>query len=275
MLKAGPAACWLWVCGIAHSQSQTTDGFISFEVLPMIGVKGATRCRKLAEMLVSAGLFDRVSGGYAVHDYHAFNATREEALVRRVDLHNKRAIAGRLGGLRSGEAKRQAKAHQNAASEILLDSKQPSKTAATGTNQAQLNESQQTPSNLLEANPSPDPTYKKERVKNTLSAPAKEPPDPRVRSFLLWFVEEYARRRFGAVYLVAWERDAPLVKRMLKAVDEPKLRRLAQMLLSRHCNEPFIEETDRGIGILSVKFNWLSERLAKWDTEHAQKAEAV
>jgi hypothetical protein len=96
-----------------------------------------------------------------------------------------------------------------------------------------------------------------------------------VKSFLDWFIVEYARRRNGAEYLVNWQRDAPLVKRLLTVVDEPKLRRIAQMLLSSQCNEPFIAETDRGIGILSVKFNWLNERLAKWDADHPRTAEAV
>lgn len=76
-LKAGPAACWLWVCGIAHCQSQLTDGFISDEVLPMIGVDGG-RVKRLAAVLVEVGLFERVEGGYRVHDYLEHNATAAE-----------------------------------------------------------------------------------------------------------------------------------------------------------------------------------------------------
>lgn len=83
MLKAGPAACWLWVCGIAHSQSQLTDGFISLDVLSMIGVSGVSRVKKLAEVLVAVGLFDRVDGGYHVHDYLEFNASAEDVKAER------------------------------------------------------------------------------------------------------------------------------------------------------------------------------------------------
>ena len=72
MLKAGPAACWLWVCGIAHSQSQLTDGFISFESLPMIGVAGNVRA--MAEKLVTVGLFDAAEE----YDIAAFIAPTED-----------------------------------------------------------------------------------------------------------------------------------------------------------------------------------------------------
>lgn len=112
MLRAGPAACWLWVCGIAHSQSQLTDGFISLDVLPMIGVKGMARAKRLAEALVTVGLFERADGGYQVHDYHMFNATADEAREKRADVSVKRSDAGRIGGLASGVSRKQT-AKQN------------------------------------------------------------------------------------------------------------------------------------------------------------------
>lgn len=93
MLKAGPAACWLWVCGIAHSQSQLTDGFISLEALPMIGVAGMTRCRKLADELVKIGLFDKAEDGYVVHDYLDHNPSKASVMMRRAeDSERKRLV---------------------------------------------------------------------------------------------------------------------------------------------------------------------------------------
>ncbi len=85
MLKAGPAACWLWVCGIAHAQSQLTDGFIAIEALPMIGVTGVNRVEKLAEQLVTVGLFERADGGYRVHDYLDHNPSRASVLAKRAE----------------------------------------------------------------------------------------------------------------------------------------------------------------------------------------------
>ena len=106
MLTAGPDACWLWVCALAHSQSLLTDGFVSDAALPMIGVPGAGRVRRLAEKLVAVGLFEREDGGYRVHDYHHHNATAEEARQRRASISERRAAAGRVGGMRSGIERR-------------------------------------------------------------------------------------------------------------------------------------------------------------------------
>ena len=102
MLKAGPAACWLWVCGLAHCQSQLTDGFVSDQVLPMIGIPGGPRTQRLADTLVKAGLFDRVQGGYQIHDYLAFNETRAEAMARKDTGREQR----RLAGISSGRSRR-------------------------------------------------------------------------------------------------------------------------------------------------------------------------
>ena len=95
--------------------------------------------------------------------------------------------------------------------------------------------------------------------------PAKDPPDPHVKEFLGWFQAEYPRHRHGASYLVRWAKDAPLVKSMLKTVPLERLQRLAQVLLTDKTDDPFIVATDRGIGILSARFNWLNDRLATWE----------
>ncbi len=120
--------------------------------------------------------------------------------------------------------------------------------------------------------PDPDPKVRTEGLKNNPSVRGrpKEPADPRVREFLEWFQEEYKRRRHGADYLVKWPRDAPLVKQMLHATSLDRLKLLAQAMLSDKCTEEFIANTDRGIGILSVKFNWLSDRIAEWETRNGR-----
>lgn len=105
LLKAGPAAAWMWVCGIAHCQAHMSEGFIADIAIPMVGITGAARSLKLADVLVKCGLFDRVDGGYLVHDYLDHNETREEALARKTSLAAKRAASGRAGGLASGVAR--------------------------------------------------------------------------------------------------------------------------------------------------------------------------
>lgn len=121
--------------------------------------------------------------------------------------------------------------------------------------------------------PSPSPYVRTERVQNTLSvsrtprATPKVNGNPEVKTFIEWFQQEYKRLRNGADYLVKWPRDAPLVKQMLHATTIDRLKLLARVMLSDRCAEDFIINTDRGIGILSLKFNWLSDRVAEWESK--------
>lgn len=97
--NAGPAASWLWLCGLCFCQDGLTDGYIPAASLDYLGVKGA---RRLADALVTAGLWNVAPGGWQIHDYLEHN--RPAAEVRRlIDL---RREAGELGGRASAEAKR-------------------------------------------------------------------------------------------------------------------------------------------------------------------------
>jgi len=75
LLSAGPAAAWLWVCGLAYCQRMKSDGFIPVEALPQLGVGNY---KKLVGFLVSARLWHKTDGGYTVHDYLDWNATKDE-----------------------------------------------------------------------------------------------------------------------------------------------------------------------------------------------------
>lgn len=138
-LEAGPAAAWFWVCGVAHCQRQLSDGFISEAALPLVGVpKGY---RKLAEHLVYVGLFDRVEGGYQVHDYHQHNRTRDEAEAHTATVKEQR----RLAGIASGERRRAARLR-----------KQQQEQTTNGPVQHPFNEQ---PTPMLNPDPTrPDPT---------------------------------------------------------------------------------------------------------------------
>lgn len=80
-IKAGPVAAWLWVCGNAYCNKYLTDGFIDAEHLH--AVSRVTNSKKWAERLVDVGLWDRVEGGFQVHDFHDFNPSAEEVRSRR------------------------------------------------------------------------------------------------------------------------------------------------------------------------------------------------
>jgi len=77
MLAAGPAACWLWVCGLAYCQRHKTDGHIPLEALPWLGV---LKPAPMAAVLVRVGLWhaDENIGGWLVHDFLDWNASSEE-----------------------------------------------------------------------------------------------------------------------------------------------------------------------------------------------------
>lgn len=102
-LKAGAAASWLWVCGVAYAQRQLTDGIIPREAVPTLGVPNP---RKLIDKLVAVGLWDVHELGWKVHDYLEHNECRDAVLSRRSEMSSVRSIAGRRGGEASGRARR-------------------------------------------------------------------------------------------------------------------------------------------------------------------------
>jgi hypothetical protein len=67
VITAGPAAGWLYVCGLCYCGRYLTDGFIpSGQVRRLADLKDP---QKLADALVSVGLWEVAEGGYQVHDY--------------------------------------------------------------------------------------------------------------------------------------------------------------------------------------------------------------
>jgi hypothetical protein len=96
LLAAGAEAAWFWTCAIMYASTQPQrDGHIPRVMLPALFAPLAAKSRRLAEVLVAVGLFDRDGVDYVVHDYRDYQP----------DLEAKRE-AGRQGGLRSGEVRR-------------------------------------------------------------------------------------------------------------------------------------------------------------------------
>src|SRR4051812_9877219 len=92
-LAAGPAACWLWTCGLGYCQDGLTDGFIPKSALVYLGVE---RPEKLVPHLVRVRLWIELSdgSGWQMHDYldHNKSAEKIRATMRR------RGDGGVLGG---------------------------------------------------------------------------------------------------------------------------------------------------------------------------------
>jgi hypothetical protein len=104
VIMAGNAAMGLWVRAGAWSMKHLTDGFIPDAVASILGTA------KEADALVRVGLWTVSAGGYTFHAWEGRQPTKNEVEDRR----SKRAEAGRKGGLKSGESRREAKSEANA-----------------------------------------------------------------------------------------------------------------------------------------------------------------
>lgn len=118
----GPLGWGVWLAGLAYCNRALTDGFIprsvartlaSFEVVDREGrvwklsrTSGMTGHDIDADwvigLLVEAGLWEEVPGGYRVHDYLDYQPSRDDVLRER----EKKREAGRKGGLASAKARR-------------------------------------------------------------------------------------------------------------------------------------------------------------------------
>lgn len=125
-VKAGPAAAWLWVCGLAYCQEGLTDGYIPSESIDYLGVRHASR---LAISLVLAGLWDVADGGWNVHDYLEHNKPAVE--VRRIQ--HERREGGKKGGRPTLDDKPSGEPKDNLQGTLTVN---PSTSTATATETA-------------------------------------------------------------------------------------------------------------------------------------------
>ena len=111
-LRRDTAAKWLHVVALCHCGENLTDGLVDELAFDQI-VKDAeipkATANKCVPKLVAAGLWSVYPGvGWLIRDYLDYNPPADEVREKR----EKRQAAGRLGGLRSGEARSEAKAKQ-------------------------------------------------------------------------------------------------------------------------------------------------------------------
>jgi hypothetical protein len=113
VIQAGNEAVGLYVrCGTYASQ-HLTDGYIPEHVALLYG------SAELAETLVRAKLWRRVRGGWQMPDYLEYNPSKSEV----VDKSQKRAEAGRKGGVASGKARSKPEANASADASGLVEAK--------------------------------------------------------------------------------------------------------------------------------------------------------
>lgn len=90
----------VWVVGATYAVEHMTDGFVPRNVL--LDRRFDRKPTEVIEAMVAVNLLRQVEGGYRFHDFGDYNPSGEEL----EEIKRKRAEAGRLGGLRSGESRR-------------------------------------------------------------------------------------------------------------------------------------------------------------------------
>ncbi len=95
---------------------------------------------------------------------------------------------------------------------------------------------------------------------------AKRAENVEIAAFIRRFCNFYTQHRHGAKYFITRQKHVPLIRALLNTYGRERLEKLALMLLKT--NDDWVQETDRGIGILSTKASWLDERLAAYEAKH-------
>jgi hypothetical protein len=128
--QVGPLAWGVWLAGLAYCNRNLTDGFIPWTKAHTLAgfatMDGDDQIWHLArvrtngeeaediqspwviDLLIAAGLWEEVDGGFRIHDYTDWQRSKAEIL----ELREKRAEAGRQGGLAKSLASAKASAKQ-------------------------------------------------------------------------------------------------------------------------------------------------------------------
>lgn len=105
-VKAGPCGRDLYIAGLCYAKSHLTDGFIPEDAVATLAPGNPWRRSRDALVGSGCGLWERVPGGYRIHDYHEYNERAEEEKAR-LEAGRKRKrdwIRGRRSGRRAVDA---------------------------------------------------------------------------------------------------------------------------------------------------------------------------
>lgn len=96
-------ASGLWLLCVSWSCDYGTDGKLPIAQITRFA---GTKAKKIAKELVDAGLWEIADGGFLVHDFLKYHEPSEQYQARAGAKTAARSEAGRAGGVRSGEARR-------------------------------------------------------------------------------------------------------------------------------------------------------------------------
>lgn len=83
VVKAGPLAGWLYMCGLTYASRYLTDGFIPAAQVPRLA--DLPNADELAGRLVGVGLWEPAEGGYQIHDYLGYQPSAEKVKAQRAE----------------------------------------------------------------------------------------------------------------------------------------------------------------------------------------------
>lgn len=95
------ATIGLWAMAGIWCSQQLTDGYLAEHMVEELAGQ-----KKHAELLVKVRLWQKVEGGYQIHDYLDYNPSSEEVRADQARKHEAKVKAGRAGGVASGAARR-------------------------------------------------------------------------------------------------------------------------------------------------------------------------
>lgn len=102
--SAGAYGMALYLSGLIYCNTNVTDGFIPDVMLPVLcGLAYQTASKRVADALVRLNLWERVEGGYLIHDFLSFNKSRNEI----ESLNKQRANNGAKGGRQANQVANQ------------------------------------------------------------------------------------------------------------------------------------------------------------------------
>ena len=78
----------IYVVGLMYSNKHLTDGFLSHAVVK--NFRHAEDPLRVADALTQVSLFEKVTGGFRIHDYHDYNPASRNVKKRREDDRNRK-----------------------------------------------------------------------------------------------------------------------------------------------------------------------------------------
>lgn len=219
----------------------------------MIGIAGAGRAKRLAEMLVVAGLFEREPNGYRIHDYLEYNNTKGEAL----DRQDAGMAQRRKAGIASGASRRRRRETDQGTNGNTEQNERPVRTEP----ERPVQRESERPLNPIPSHPIPSQLKKDLKCAPSLGAPADlSDLSERAGRLLEHYADWYSKYRHGAkTMLLNNSVQFSEALALVRLWDDVRLEQLAKLILIT--DDDFVVGTDRGFHIFAIKASWADDRL--------------